>query len=720
MRQALCKGRAPGLLGGDILKEPYKNHAFSFEPQSTAAPAQGSPAVTAAAAAESSWDAGAAMSAAGVAAYRWTVGDDAINWSDNAQEVLGRDGEQIATGKSFAALLDAESFTGRYDAVMRSSHADLGHGVTFAIEYLLRPDGRGAPASIWIEDQGRWFAGTDGRPRVVLGTVRRINDRHRRDQQLSFLGNCDPLTGMMNRGRMAEALGEAISVAGREGTSCCLLLAAINNLGVVNEAFGFEIADEVIVSMGRRLRQVVRAGDAIARYSGSKFGIILNQCDEPALEVAIQRFLDMARESVIETAMGPVWALLSIGGLVLPQHGADANAAMARAEESLSEARRLPSDGYVVYRPSQERSEQRQINAHNASEIVRCLREDRFLLAFQPVVARDSGDASYHEALLRIRDASGKIITAGDLIPIAEKLGLVRLIDRAVVQMAVAALHRYPDARLAINISGTTATDPRWSPQIIQILEATPVIAKRMIIEITETVALSDIDATRQFAERLRELGCSVAIDDFGAGFTSFRNLRALPVDILKIDGNFCRNLSASADNQYFVRALIDLARAFNFKSVAEWVETEEDAALLREWQVDYLQGNLFGEASLTPPWPEAKNLLSGAVSETSAMIEDIEWLQPGQAAIANAVEAAAAGGAGPAAGVTQLQSSKAASAEPPIAAFESELEGELTKLRRAILVLDSTFKRQPSPAAPVNEPSFADLLSDTVLARAG
>ena len=496
---------------GDILTEPYKTQAFSFVPRFGSKPDG-----EIASALEDSntipWDAGAALAAAGVAAYRWSIDDDVIIWSANAAAVLGREPDQVASGKSFATLLDLDSFTSRYDAVMGTGQVDNGNGVAFEIEYLLRPDGRASPVKVVVEDQGRWFAGSGGLPRLVMGTVRRINDRHRRDQQLSFLGNCDPLTGMMNRGRMAEALGEAISVAGREGTSCALVLAAINNLGVVNEAFGFEIADEVIIGMGRRLRQVVRAGDAIARFSGSKFGIILNQCDDEALEAAIKRFLDMARESVIETAKGPVWALLSVGGLIMPQQAGDANTAMARAEEALSEARRLPSDGFVIYRPSQERDRQRQNNAHYASEIVRCLREDRFLLAFQPVIARDSKTPAYHEALLRMRDSMGNIVTAGDLIPIAEKLGLVRLIDRAVVQMAIATLHRYPDARLAINISGTTATDRRWSPQITQLLEANPIIADRLVIEITETVALSDIDATRRFAEDLRALGCGVSV----------------------------------------------------------------------------------------------------------------------------------------------------------------------------------------------------------------
>ncbi len=595
------------------------------------------------------------MEASGAAAYHWNIETDSIAWSTNAGEILGCQPSQLGSGRSFATFLDADNLTSRYDTVMRTPIADDGSGTAFRIEYLFRPEGRMAQMGIWIEDHGKWFGGRDGRPANVYGTVRRIDDRHKRDQHLSFLGNCDPLTGLMNRGRMAEALGEAMAVDSRDGTSCAFLIAAINNLAVVNEAYGFEVADEVIVNMSRRLRQVVRTGDAIARYSGAKFGLILNHSGEEEVNAAVNRFLGAARESVIETAHGPVWALLSIGGLVLPKHAADANTAMARAEEALAEARRLPSDGYVIYRPSPQRTEERKLNARSATEIVRCLKEDRFKLAFQPIISAATGEASFHEALLRMTDSAGDTIAAAHLIPIAEKLGLVRLIDRAVVQMAIATLQKYPSARLSLNISGTTAADPRWYPQITGILAGNKGVTERLTVEITETVALSDLQETRQFVQQLRDLGCSVAIDDFGAGYTSFRNLRALPVDLLKIDGSYCRDLKDNPDNRYFVRSLIDLARTFKIKTVAEWVGSEADAALLREWQIDFLQGNIFGEATLKAPWQEtvaAGNFMAAAEAVPHA--EGVDTIQ----------------------------------------VFEDALPQELSKLRQAIAALDASFKR--------------------------
>ncbi len=684
--------------GGHDLSEHQSASAFQFDADQTA-PA-GSHSITAGVVVQPNDAPGRlrrAIEAAGETAYHWHIESDEISWSGNVGDVLGCDPSAIANGRCFAALLDGDNFTSRYDTVMRTPQIDQGHGVPFQIEYLFRPESRTGRLSVWLEDHGKWFAGPDGRPAEVLGTVRRIDDRHKRDQHLSFLGNCDPLTGMMNRGRMAEALGEAMTVAGRDGNSCAFVIAAINNLAVVNEAYGFEVADEVIVSMGRRLREVVRGGDAIARYSGAKFGMILNQCGDKELEIAVERFLELARESVIETAHGPVWAQLSIGGLALPKHATDASTAMALAEEALSEARRLPSDGHVIYRPSAQRTARRKLNAHSATEIVRCLKEDRFRLAFQPIVSATTGLPVFHEALLRMTDTAGEVIAAAHLIPIAEQLGLVRLIDRAVVQMAITALHKYPDARLAINISGTTATDPRWYPQITSILANNRGVTNRLIIEITETVTLSDIKQTQCFVEALRGLGCSIAVDDFGAGFTSFRHLRGLTADILKIDGSFCQNLANNADNQYFVRSMIELAHAFDIQIVAEWVENEEDAGLLRQWQADFLQGNLFGAATLEAPWqaaPDSINFMTGEIITADAPTPALEPPAP---------EAAAS--------IDNL------STDDPVGAFEADLPNELSKLRQAIAALDRSFR---APSAHAAEPSFADLASDSVRQAAG
>jgi predicted signal transduction protein with EAL and GGDEF domain len=183
--------------------------------------------------------------------------------------------------------MDGENVFSRYDTVLRSSEQDKGAGVRFEIEYRFRSDERSGVKGAWIEDKGRWFANKDGQPTEALGVMQIADERHDRDQDLMFRSNCDPLTGMMNRARLADALSEAIDNAQAEKTACAFAILAVNNLDVMNEAYGFGVADEVIVALGQRLRQVMRMGDGIARYSGSKFGIILNNCKPEELNAAL-------------------------------------------------------------------------------------------------------------------------------------------------------------------------------------------------------------------------------------------------------------------------------------------------------------------------------------------------------------------------------------------------------------------------------------------------
>ncbi len=546
------------------------------------------------------------ISAAGAATYYWNIESDEIVWQGDIGHVFSNiNPETFATGRAYASLLDPDNFTSRFETVMRNNHNDDGTGVEFSIEYSIKPFGRQQDHTIWIQDSGRWYAGTDGRPREVFGVVRQIDNHQQEDQHLQFMGNCDPLTGMMNRGRLAEALGETIELARTEGHASGFLIVSVSNLAIVNDAYGFDVADDVIVKIGRRLREVVRTGDVIGRYSGSKFGIIMSRATSEEVSIAAERFLTIARERVIDTDMGPVWGVLSIGAVVLPRKNEDANNTMAHAEEALTKATRMPTDAVVVYQPSQDLVSERNLNSRCAVEIVRSLKENNFTLAYQPVVDAVSKEVVFYEALLRMKSENGELIAAGHLIPISEKLGLIRLIDQLVAKKVMTTLRQFPEAKIAMNISGVTANDPRWFGKLTEILEENKDVTDRLTVEVTETVMLEDANQIVEFIGRLHSLGCKVAIDDFGAGFTSFKNLQVLNVDEVKIDGSFCENLSENQDNQFFVRTLVELAKKFNLKIVAEWVENEADAQLLSSWGVDYLQGRLYGMAESQSPWGE-------------------------------------------------------------------------------------------------------------------
>jgi EAL domain-containing protein (putative c-di-GMP-specific phosphodiesterase class I) len=325
-------------------------------------------------------------------------------------------------------------------------------------------------------------------------------------------------------------------------------------------------------------------------------------CDENSMHAAAERFHAAVREEVIVTGAGAVALTVSIGGVAMPRYGRTVNEAMARAQEALHFARLRGSGQFAGYVHSVSRQERRRDNAEMSSELVAALNEKRFSLAYQPVVDVTTRKPVFHEALLRLNRLNRESTSAGDFIGLSERLGLIRLIDRHSVDLIAAALSG-STASFAFNVSAETVADSEWLGRLSACLRGQD-FAGRVIIEITETAVMRNLEEASRFVTLLHDLGCRVAIDDFGAGFSSFRNLRELDVDLVKIDGAFVEDLATNRDDQVFTRTLIELARNFDIKTVAEKVQNEETADILAGWGIDYLQGSLTGHA--TPSLPSA------------------------------------------------------------------------------------------------------------------
>jgi diguanylate cyclase (GGDEF)-like protein len=455
---------------------------------------------------------------------------------------------------------------------------------------------------IWVEDTGRWFAGPDGRPIRAHGVIRVINERHAQQERLAFLSRYDALTGEMNRWHLTEALGEALQDSIRFRSSCGFLLVAIDNLARINEAYGFEVADEVIATVAKRIRPKMRGGDSLGRFSGNKFGVVLKDCTPDDLAVAADRLLVEVRDEVVQTSTALVAVTATIGGVAAPRHARTVQEILARAQESLDNAKARRRGSFFAYRPSLEREAVRRDNVRATDEIVTALNDRRILLAFEPVVDAKSRAPHFYECLMRVRRADGTLLGSGDIIPAAERLGLIRLIDQRIVELVVAELMASPELKVSLNVSPASTMDPDWWESFSAQMHRHPGAAERLAIEITETAAFHNVDDARGFVTRAKDLGCSIAIDDFGAGNTSFRNLRRLGVDIVKIDGSFVQNLTRSADDRLFVRTMIELANGLGLLTVAEWVQDDAAAAMLTGWGCDYLQGTLVGAASIERP----------------------------------------------------------------------------------------------------------------------
>jgi diguanylate cyclase (GGDEF)-like protein len=548
------------------------------------------------------------LASLGQAAFVWDIATDAITWSDHANAVFSDiPPASLRSGAEFAKLIEPERSI-RTDALKQSQPSQRGEGVPYRIEYGVRTS-ISAPV-LWIEETGCWFAGPDGKPVRAQGIVRINNERRARDEQLLKLSRRDPLTGELNRTHLVASLAEAIEEASRFRTSSAFMLIGIDHLARVNDAFGFDVADAVISEVALRIRARLRGGDVLGRFSGNKFGLILKNCTVDDINVAAERFLAGIRNDVVPTKSGPVSVTASIGAVGVPRYARSADEAINRAHETLDTAKRRRAGSFLLWRPNVERDAQRRVNIRVTDEIVTALNERRMVMAFEPVVEAGSRAAAFYECLIRMEQEDGQVLLAPDIVPVAEKLGLIRLVDHRVLELVVAELAASPNVQLSLNISPDTTMDPDWWASIESLMSAHPGVAERLIVEITETVAIQDIGDLRGFVMRLKNLGSRIAIDDFGAGYTSFRNLRKLGVDIVKIDGAFVQNIARSADDRAFVQTLIDLARRLQIKTVAEWVQDEEAAIMLRDWGCDFIQGRLIGLASSERPW--------GAGSETA------------------------------------------------------------------------------------------------------
>jgi EAL domain-containing protein (putative c-di-GMP-specific phosphodiesterase class I) len=362
-------------------------------------------------------------------------------------------------------------------------------------------------------------------------------------------------------------------------------------------------ADEVIAAVGKRIRAKLRGGDCIGRMSGNRFGVVLKNCGPDDLEMAADRLSIGVRDDMVQTSAGPVMVTVTIGGVVAPRHARTVDEVLVRAQEAMSRAKARRRGSFHAYQPSVEREAKRRENMRATDEIVAALNDRRVALVFEPVARTKTREVAFYECLMRMQRPDGSLLPAQDVVPVAERLGLVRLLDHRVLELVVSELSAAPDLHASLNVSPPSITDPDWWHGLVAHLRMHPGVAQRLIIEITETAAIQDINETRGFVARAKDLGCRIAIDDFGAGYTSFRNLRKLGVDMVKIDGAFVQNVMRSGDDRAFVQTLIDLARRLHLETVAEWVQDEEAAAVLAGWGCDYLQGALIGLASPERPW---------------------------------------------------------------------------------------------------------------------
>jgi len=531
--------------------------------------------------------------------YDWDIASDRLSWGANVGETLAAfSPASLATGAAFAELVTADSESSRFQAISNASGRDEGEGAPYRVLYSLAQADR---TSCAVEDFGRWFADAAGRPTRAHGVLRVLQRNEGPRSSAAQATSRDQEGAFASRRAFNQALESRFARARPGDANFAVLIVGVENLAELNRRHGYEAADEVIAAVGRRLRANVRSIDEVAHYAGGKFAALLSAGGAEQLALAAPRLARRVNAELFETEAGAVQASIRIGAALAPRHGRNACRLLQRAEEAYEQAAG-EATRYALYAPGQALSEAQRREAAVADEIVRALNQRRIVLAYQPVVATNGSGAAFHEALLRVRQDDGGLVGPEVLLPVAEKVGLITQLDQRVLELALDRLAAEPELRVAVNISVATLRAPDWLDRLKAALAIRPGTAERLIVEIVETLAIEPIEEAERVLGRMKALGLAIAMDDFGAGHTSFRNLRRLGIDIVKIDGAFVQNVARSLDDRFFVRTLAGLARHLGIRTVAEWVEDAEARRLLGEWEIDYLQGHFVGRPEIYEP----------------------------------------------------------------------------------------------------------------------
>ena len=540
----------------------------------------------------------------GEATYAWNIETDVMTWGLEATHIFGvREMAALSSGTAFATLIDQASPHSRHAEVFESERCDQGTGVSFSTRYLVNP----APGlRFWIEDTGRWFANEKGRPRLVHGVCRRVLAPTSEEIALVTKRHFDPTTGALTRADFCNALGDAIVTSARDPRGLVLMMVAVDDLAQLNKTYGYHIGDEIIAAIVRRLRGLVRRRDILGRYATNKIGIVLAPSLADHMEFVANRLASAIRGVPIDTSAGPIPASVHIGGVAVPRDAKTAIEALHACEEALTDAQDRTDQAFLAFSGDPETRAKRSSNRESTDTVLTALNDRRIELAFQPIVRSGSGEVAMHEALVRMTSPEGELMGAGTIVPVAERLGFLHLIDHRVMELALETLRRRRDIQLTVNVGVDTALHPDWMAAFRAHLAIDASVARRLVVEITETSLIEDVQGAQRLIEAIKDCGARVAIDDFGAGHTSFRNMRLLPIDILKIDGTFIKNLARSEDDRFFVQTLLQLARHLRIETVAEWVQDEETASLLTSWRVEYLQGDFVGVATQDLPEPKS------------------------------------------------------------------------------------------------------------------
>lgn len=431
--------------------------------------------------------------------------------------------------------------------------------------------------------------------RYIMGILDDIDERKTAEEKLQYLATHDSLTNVPNRYSLEEALRLAVEKA-KTVSESALLLIDLDNFKLINDTLGHAAGDEVLIQFTKILKKNIREWDFVARLGGDEFAVIIEGIDKNEVQYMADRIRNAVYENELIVANSTRLHLSISIGIVLIDGTLDFQKALSKADIALYKAKEEGRNKVAFINHNDDASlEFIKIN-HSINKMKQALKEDRFVLHYQPIVDLNNGKILHYEALVRLLNEENQLLSPGEFIPVAERYGLMAEIDRWVIRATLRKLAEVPDITIFVNLSAVSLYNKDLLVNIEDDIASSGIDPCRLGFEITETAAIKDLAVTERWLLKLQKLGCRFALDDFGIGFSSFSYLLNLSVDYIKIDGSFVKNIDTIPAHFTLVYAMTKVAHSFGKKTIAECVESENIANILRDLNINYGQGYYFGK----------------------------------------------------------------------------------------------------------------------------